>query len=91
MIIFVVVDCFFKMTHFIPCTKTTYASKVAKLYFDKIIIKLYGLLQTIVSDRDVRFMSYFLKILWYMVGNKLKFSSAYYPQTNGQTKVVNRN
>ena len=73
--IFVVVNCFFKMTHFSLCIKTTYAFKVAKLYFDKIIIKLYGLPQTIVSDRDVRFMSYFWKILWYMVGNKLKFSS----------------
>jgi len=56
--IFLVVDHFSKMAYFIPCTKTTYASRVAKLYFDE-IVKLYGLSQTIVSDRDVRFTSYF--------------------------------
>jgi hypothetical protein len=76
--IFVVVDCFSKMAHFIPCTKTTNASKVAKLYFDE-IVKLYGLPQTIVSDRDVRFTSYLWKTFWHMVGTKLKFSTAYHP------------
>jgi hypothetical protein len=76
--IFVVVDHFFKMTYFILCTKTTNASKVTKLYFDK-IVKLYDLPKTIVSDRDVRFISYFRKTLWHMVGTKLKFSSAYHP------------
>ena len=77
------------MTHFIPCTKSTNSSRVAKLYFDE-IVKLYGLPQTIVSDRDVRFTSYFWKTLWHMVGTKLKFSTAYHPQTDGQTEVVNK-
>ena len=86
--IFVVVDRFSKMAHFIPCTKTTNASRVAELYFDE-IVKLYGLLQTRVSDRDVRFTSYFWKTLWHMVGTKLKFSTAYHLQIDGQIEVVN--
>jgi len=40
--IFVVVDCFSKIVYFIPCTKITNVSRVAKFYFDK-IFKLYGL------------------------------------------------
>ena len=87
--IFVVVERFSKMTHFIPCTKTIDIFKVVKLYFDE-IVKLYGLPQTIVSDRDVRFISYFWKTLWPMVGTKLKFSTSYHHQTDGQTEVVNR-
>ena len=87
--ILVVVDRFSKMAHFLPCSKTSNASKIAKLYFDE-IVKLYGLPKTIMSDRDVRFMSYFWKTLWYLVGTKLKFSIAFHPQIVGQTKVVNR-
>ena len=76
--ILVVVDCFSKMAHFLPCSKTSNASKIAKLYFNE-IVKLYGLPKTIMSDRDVRFMSYFWKTLWYLVGTKLKFSIAFHP------------
>ena len=76
--ILVVVDRFSKMAHFLPCSKAFDASKIAKLYFDE-IVKLYGLPKTIVSDRDVRFMSYFWKTLWHLVGTKLKFSTAFYP------------
>ena len=50
--IFVVVDRFCKMAHFILCSKTSNVSKVANLVFAE-IVSLYGLPKTIVSDRDV--------------------------------------
>ena len=46
--------------------------------------------KTIVSDRDVKFMSYFWKTLWAKLGTKHLFSTTCHPQTDGQTKVVNR-
>ena len=48
------------------------------IFFDE-IVKLYGLPKSIVSNRDVKFMSYFWKTLWHMMGTKLKFSTAYHP------------
>jgi hypothetical protein len=77
------------MAHFLPCAKTFNASRVAALFFAK-IVHLHGLLTSIVSDRDVRFVSYFWKTLWAKMGTQLKFSSVFHPQTDGQTEVVNR-
>jgi len=87
--VMVVVDHFCKMTHFVPCNKTYDASNIAFLFL-KEIVRLHGLPTTIISNHDVKFISYFWKTLWAKLGTKLAFSSAFHPQTNGQTEVVNR-
>ena len=77
------------MAHFLPCFKTSDASHISKNYFN-VIVRLHGIPKTIVSNRDVKFISYFWKTLGYLMGAKLKFSTAFHPQTDGQTEVVNR-
>jgi hypothetical protein len=86
--IFVVADIFSKMAHFIACHKSDDASHIANLFF-RDIVRLHGIPKTIVSDHDVKFMSYFWKTLWGKLGIKLLFNTICHPQTDGQTKVVN--
>src|SRR3954464_12714934 len=68
--IFVVLDRFSKMAHFIPCHKSDDAVNVVDFFFRE-IIRLHGVLNTIVSDHDTKFRSHFLRCLWAKLGTKL--------------------
>ena len=83
--IVVFVDTFSKMVHLVPTKTTASAPETAHLFFNN-IIKLHGLPKSIVSDRDAKFTSKFWKTLFQTMGIKLAMSTAFHPQTDGQTE-----
>src|SRR3954463_12436004 len=87
--ILVIVDTFSKMTHFIPTKTNVTAPQTAKLFFNN-IFRLHGLPKVIVSDRDPKFTSKFWKTLFKITDIKLAISTAFHPQTDGQTERTNR-
>jgi hypothetical protein len=87
--IWVIVDRLSKVAHFI-LVKTTYkGSKLAELYIARIVC-LHGVPKKIVSNRGTQFTSMFWEKLHESMDTKLNFSSAYHPQTDGQTERVNQ-
>ena len=86
--IWVIVDRFSKMAHFIPLKKTT--ARELSVGFVKEIWRLHGLPKSIVSDRDSLFISHFWEALMKLLNVSLDKSTAYHPQTDGQTERVNQ-
>ena len=83
-----VVDRCTKMVHLVPMKTTDGAQEVAD-HFQRHIWKLHGIPRSIVSDRDGRFISAFWKELMRLLGTQLRMSSAFHPQTDGQSEKAN--
>ncbi|CAH9132841.1 unnamed protein product [Cuscuta epithymum] len=87
--IFVVVDRYTKYAHFTALNHPFTASTIASVFLNN-ICKLHGLPESIISDRDKVFTSLFWKELFKSLGVQHHLSTAYHPQTDGQTERVNQ-
>jgi len=88
-VILTVVDRFSKYAHFIALSHPYTAASVARAFFDG-IVRLHGFPTSIVSDRDPVFTSNLWRDLFKLSGVKQRLSTAFHPQTDGQSEVVNR-
>ena len=87
--ILVVCDRLSKMTHFVATTEGTSAEGLVRLFQDN-VWKLHGLPESVVSDRGLQFATELMKELNQMLGIKTKLSTAFHPQTDGQTERMNQ-
>jgi len=78
-----------KMIHFVATTEGTSAEGLVRLFRDN-MWKLHGLLESVVSDKGPQFVVELMKELNQMLGIKTKLSTAFHPQTNGQTEQMNQ-
>jgi len=85
----VFVDKLSKMVELVPCRKTIDSAGFAELFVNAIVLR-YGVPRVIVSDRDPRFTSAFMRAVVSLLGTKQALSTAFHPQTDGQTEVMNR-
>ena len=85
--VWVIMDKLTKCAHFLPLRLDYSMDRVAELYVSE-IIRLHGIPLSIVSDRDPWFTSRFWKELQSTFGTRLNFSTAFQPQTDGQSERV---
>jgi hypothetical protein len=88
-VIMVVIDRLTKYSHFMA-QKTDYTSKSVAETFMNQVVKLHGIPKSIVSDRDKVFTSSFWQNLFKLQGTSLAMSTAYHPQTDGQSEALNK-
>ena len=88
--IVVFVDRCGKQVHLAATQTEVSASGIAKIFMNE-VVRHHGLPESIVSDRDPRFIAHLWRSLWeQLLGTKLKMSSSYHPETDGQTERANR-
>jgi len=87
--IWVIVDRLTKSAHFLPVKIIFTAKQYAQLYMDR-IVSLHGIPKTIISDRGTQFIAQFWEHFHAELGTQLIRSSAYHPQTDGQTERINQ-
>jgi hypothetical protein len=87
--ILIVVDRFTKMAHFTPCSKSITAKETVQSILDE-IVRLHGLPEEIVSDKGPQFTSKFWRCLFKLLGVDIRLSSAFHPETDGQTERTNQ-
>ncbi|GJU26722.1 putative reverse transcriptase domain-containing protein [Tanacetum coccineum] len=84
--IWVIIDRLTKSAHFLPMRETNSTEKLMRLYIKEIVAR-HGILVSIISDRDSHFTSRVWQSLHKALGTQLNLSTAYHPQTDGQTDV----
>ncbi|KAD4981941.1 hypothetical protein E3N88_18612 [Mikania micrantha] len=79
----------YQSAHFLPIREDCSMDRLAKLYVNEIVSR-HGVPISIISDRDSRFMSRFWQTLQNALGTQINMSTAYHPQTDGQTERTNQ-
>ena len=87
--ILVIVNCFSKMGHFIPCTKTISSAGLSTLFINN-IVQLHRLPNNIIADQGPQFSLQFWKSLLDNLNIQRNLSSAFHPQSDGQTERTNQ-
>jgi hypothetical protein len=88
-VILIVVDRFLKYAHFLALGHPYTTTSVARVFFDG-VVRLHGIPSSIVSDRDPVLTSQFWRELFTLSGVKLNMSSAFHPQSDGQSEAINK-
>ena len=83
--VWVIVDRLMKSAHFLVVRMTFTLERFYRLYIPE-IVQLHGVLVSIVSDRDPRFTAHFWKSFQKVMGTQLTMSTAFHPQTDGQSE-----
>ena len=86
----VVVDLFTKYSLYIPCTKDIDAPGLATLFYEK-VMPLWGMPENLVSDRGTIFIAKFWSHFCFLLATRRRLSTAFHPQTDGQTERQNQN